>query len=158
MKARAAVYVLVAIAIVVFAVANRALLVQPVELNLLVSHVQAPLAILLLLLAAVILLLDFAVHALSEHAWIRERRSLVRDLETARQRAESEEQSRMATLRSVVERECAAIRGQLDRVLAGQSALLGRTSATEPPRVVQSSGAIEPELIPPRDSTARGAH
>lgn len=161
MRAKAAVYVIAAIVIGLFVVANWTLLVASVQLNLLVAEVQAPLIVLLLMLAGAILLLDLAVHAFSSHGWTRERRTLVRDLEAARLRADKEEESRTAALRTSLERELAAVRGQLDRVLAGQSALLGRTPPVVPMVTplqpveavavpVPPPSAVEPELIPPR--------
>jgi uncharacterized integral membrane protein len=147
MKARGVVYLLAGGLLAVFAVANWPLLVGSVELNLLFTRLQAPLALLLLLFAGLILLLDLTVHVLREYAWMRERRSLVRELEMARLRADREEESRAGSIKLTVERELAAMRAQLDRVLATQSALLSRATRAE---VVPESGAIEPELIPPR--------
>ncbi len=74
MRAKGVIYVLIAAVIAVFVVANWGLLMGPVEMDLLVARVQAPLAVLILLFAGVILLLDLSVHALGEYAWMRDRR------------------------------------------------------------------------------------
>jgi uncharacterized integral membrane protein len=162
MKGRGVMYVLAAIVIGLFVAANWTLLMAPVGLNFLVAQVQAPLVVLLLLLTGIVLLLDLAVHALSEHGWRRERRTLVKDLETARLRAEREEESRTQALRIAIERELAMMRGQLDRVLAGQSTLLSREVVTDrvvprrAPEVIERPQVIEPELIPPKAGSGRG--
>jgi uncharacterized integral membrane protein len=155
MKAKGVAYIVAAVLIGVFVMANWTLLIASIELNLLVAHVQAPLGVLILLVAGVILLADLAVHALSEHESSRERRALRQELDDSRLRADREEESRTAALRISMDRELSLIRGQLDQLLAGQSALLGRPPAarsverpiegsTERPR----QHPIEPELVP----------
>jgi uncharacterized integral membrane protein len=159
MKATAVIYILAAIVIAVFVAANWGLLLGSVELNLLIARVQAPLALLLLLFAGFILLLDLGVHAFREYAWIRERRTLARELEIARLRADKEEESRTGTLKLAFERELGVIRAQLDRVLATQSTLLSRAAIVESAPAVSSADEVyEPELIPPRGSAGRGSH
>ena len=148
MNAKGVVYIVAAVVLGVFVLANWTLFIASVELNFLVARVQAPLIILMLLFAGVILLVDLGIHALSQRTWIRERRALRKDLEAARLRAENEEESRTGTLRVAMERELAVIRGQLDQLVAGQSALLGRPPITRP---------LEPELLPPRAAAERAA-
>ena len=147
MKTSGVVYIVAAAILAVFVVANWQLLMQPVEMNFLVTRVQAPLAVLLLLLASVILLLDFGVHAVREHTWIRDRRILARDLEAARLRAEQEGDARTAATTSAIHKELAIIRAQLDRVLA-----------TQPTSLRYPADDIEPELVPPREPSGRGVH
>jgi hypothetical protein len=141
MTAKGVVYIVAAVVLGVFVLANWALLAMPVELNLLIARVQTPFIVLILLVAGMILLVDLAVHALSQRAWVQERRALRKELEGARLRADHEEESRTGALRVTMDRELAAIRAQLDQVIAGQSALLGRAPSVR---------AIEPELVPPR--------
>jgi uncharacterized integral membrane protein len=141
MNAKGVAYIVAAIVLGVFVLANWTLFAAAVELNFLIARVQAPLIILVLLVAGVILLIDLGIHAVSQRTWVRERRALRKDLESARLRAEHEEESRTGTLRVAMERELAAIRAQLDQLVAGQSALLGRPPVARP---------LEPELIPPR--------
>jgi uncharacterized integral membrane protein len=147
MNAKGVAYIVAAIVLGVFVLANWTLFATAVELNFLIARVQAPLIILVLLVAGVILLVTLAIHAVSQRAWVRERRALQKDLEAARLRADHEEESRTGALRVAMERELAAIRAQLDQVVAGQSALLGRAPPTRP---------LEPELIPPRAAIERG--
>jgi uncharacterized integral membrane protein len=156
MNAKGVAYIVSAIVLGVFVLANWTLFAAPVELNLLIVRVQAPLIILILLVAGVILLVDLGVHALSTRAWVRERRALRKDLEAARSRAEHEEESRTGALRLAMERQLAAIRAQLDLLVDGQAAMLGR------PPVVRALEAenprpFEPEIIPPRAATDRRA-
>jgi FtsZ-interacting cell division protein ZipA len=139
-------------------VANWTLCVTPVEVNFLFTRIQAPLIVLVLVVAGLIALVGFVVHALRVREWARERRALKKDLEAARMRAEHEESSRVSGLRVTLERELGMVRAQLDRVLDGQSALLGRTPsahnvAPRPPEshaVESEPNPFEPELIPPR--------
>jgi uncharacterized integral membrane protein len=152
MKARGIIYILAATVIAVFVVANWALLMGSVELNLLIARVQAPLALLLLLFAGIILLLDLSVHATREYAWRRERRTLASSLEAARLLADKEEESRTGALKATVQSELAVIRAQLDRVLVSQATMLERAT------LVSSADGIEPELIPPREPRGRGTH
>lgn len=160
MKAKTVFYILAALIVGVLVVANWSLFTTQVELNLLFVRMQAPLAILLLLLAAVILLLDAGVHMVSRHAWMRERRALKSDLEAALLRADREEESRMGTLRVAMERELSVIHAQLDRLMEGQSALLRVTSnetlpARQPTEVRRQ---FEPDLVSPRSgSNGRGS-
>jgi uncharacterized integral membrane protein len=146
-KTSAVVYIVAAAVLAAFAVANWQLLMQAVEINFLVARVQAPLAILLLLLASVILLLDFGVHALTEQGWIRDRRTLARDLEAARLRAEQESDARTAATTSAIHKDLAIIRAQLDRMLASR-----------PTSVRYAADEIEPELIPPHEPPGRDVH
>ncbi len=149
MKAKGVAYIVGAVVIGVFVLANWTLFAMAVELNLLIARVQTPLIVLILLVGGMILLSDLAVHALSQRAWSRERRTLRKELEVTRLRAEPEEQSRAAALRVTMERELAAIRAQLDQVIAAQSALLGRAPIVR---------GTEPDLISPRVGPDRGRH
>jgi uncharacterized integral membrane protein len=129
-KPRTVLYIVALLLVVVFALANWTLLAASVELNLLVAKLQAPLGILMLLIVALIVLFDLGVHAMTHRAWTRERRALAKDLESLRVRAEAEDQSRIAALRSAMERELATIHTQLDQLIAGQSSLLGQAPAS----------------------------
>jgi uncharacterized integral membrane protein len=150
MSVKAVIYIVAAAVIAVLVVANWGLLIGTVELNLLVARVQAPLALLLLLFAGIILLLDLSVHAVREYAWRRERRELTNALDAARRVAEKEEESRTGALKVAIQGELAAMRAQLDRLLAMQAS--GLPTATPVP----PSDALEPELIPPREPWGRG--
>ncbi|HEU4625129.1 MAG TPA: lipopolysaccharide assembly protein LapA domain-containing protein [Steroidobacteraceae bacterium] len=158
MSSRGVAYIVAGVVLVVLFVANWNLFVTPVAVNLLFTEIQVPLIALVLFVAGVVALVGVVVHALRMREWARERRALRKDLEAERVRAEHEEHSRINTLRVTMERELGAVRAQLDRVLDGQSALLGRepngpsvaprTTATD--SVQDASRPIEPELIPPR--------
>jgi uncharacterized integral membrane protein len=165
MRIATAFYVVAAVILAVFIVANWSLLATTVELNFIAVRVQAPLFILVLLAIAVILLLDVSVHAVSRHSWMRERRTLKEELYAARLRAEREDDSRVGALRTTVERELATIRGQLDKVIAGHAALFGRISEDSAYERAPTdvSPRYEPELVPiPRaggdDGRGSGEH
>ena len=149
MNAKGVAYIVAAIVLGALVVANWTLFATSVELNLLAARIQAPLIIVMLLVAVLVSFVHLAVYALSRRAWVRERRALMKDLEAARTRAEQGEETRIGALRVSLDRELAAIRARLDQVLEGQSALVGRPR--EVPRVAEPL-ALEPELIPPRAS------
>lgn len=165
MKTKIVIYVIAGVVLGAFFIANWALLSSPVPLNLLFASVETPLAIVLLLLAGVVLAVDFTVHALAEHAWRVDRRKLMMARVTAEQNA-----LHIQDLRPSMEREFAAIRAQLDRVLTGVQRLANDTmevaSLTSPapgsapahgPAPAQPPEA-EPELIPPRSGDSGRRH
>jgi uncharacterized integral membrane protein len=159
MKLRGVVYIVAALVIGVLVVANWSLFTTPVDLNFLAARLQAPLIIPVLLIAGVILLLDAGLNLMNRQAWARERRALARDLEGARLRAEREEESRIGALRTTLDRELAAIRAQLDQLLAIDSELRVRVRAPNETRVeprVEPRRNFEPELIPPQVGDGRG--
>jgi len=162
-KTKIVIYAIAAVVLGAFFIANWALLSSPVPLNLLFASVETPLAIVLLLLAGVVLAVDCAVHALAEHAWRVDRRKLMAARVTAEQNA-----IHIQDLRPSMEREFAAIRAQLDRVLTGVQRLANDTmevaTLTAPapaagPAPASAQGpATEPELIPPRSGDPGRRH
>jgi len=153
-RTKVVIYLIAAVMVSAFFIANWALLSSPVSLNFLFARVEMPLALLLLLCAGVVLLLDLVVHASADHAWRAERRRLVTEVAGARMRAERAEveESRSQGLQATLEREFSAVRAQLDRVLTGVQQLENDTMEVPLP----GPSAIEPELIPPRPATRRG--
>ncbi len=146
MKPRTVTYIIVLLILLVFVLANWAVITRPTQINLLVARVDAPLGILLLLIAGVILAIDAIVHALSRHAWTKERRSLTEQLERQRARADEAEASRIQALHELVERETAMIRVQLDRIMnaiSSRQALPDQRTVTGGPDT--SSSLIEHE-------------
>ena len=118
MRPRTVVYVILLLILVALLIANRSVIATSTPINFLVARVQAPFGVLILIVAILIALVDFVAHALSRYGWLRERRSLANEIESLRERAEQAEASRIRELKETVERETAAIRSQLDRVLA----------------------------------------
>lgn len=118
MRPRTIIYVVLLLILAALLVANRTAIATSTPLNFLITRVQAPFGILILIVAILIALVDFVVHALSRYGWQREQRSLARELEMVREQAEQAEASRIRELKETVERESAAIRAQLDRLLA----------------------------------------
>ena len=153
MRARVAIYIIAALMIGTFFIANWALLRSPVPLNLLFASVEMPLAILVLLCAGVVITLNLAGYAFAEHTWRAERRRLAEEVADARRRAERAEDEELRTqgLRVAMESEFVAVRAQLDRVLIGVQRLQNDTMEIPepPPRTIE----LEPELIPPRSAT-----
>lgn len=135
MRPRSVLYIVVLVLIAVLLLANWTLLASHTELNLLVARIQAPLGVLILLLLAAVILVNAIVQALSYQAWGRERRALAKEIEGLRLRAEREEESRMRSLRETMDRDLAAIRGQLEQVISSQSALAAQLSQQRPSRL-----------------------
>lgn len=118
MRLRTVVYIILLLILVALLVANRSVIATSTPLNFIVARAQGPFGILILIVAILVALVDFIAHALSRYGWTRERRSLADEIATLRERAEQAEASRIRELKETVERESAAIRGQLDRLLA----------------------------------------
>lgn len=118
MRPRNVVYVILLLILVALLVANRNVIATPTPLNFLVTRAQVPFGVLILIVAVLIALVDFVAHALSRYGWQRERRSLANEIGMLREQAEQAEASRIRELKETVERETAAIRDQLDRLLA----------------------------------------
>jgi hypothetical protein len=146
MTFRGVAYIVAAVVLTVLLAANWTLFAARVELNLLVARVQTPLLVLMLIVVAVIALIGLALHASSRRAWTRERRTLRSEMEAARVRADDAEESRIAALRTSLERDLAELRAQLAQVLDGQAALLGRPAD---PRSIESR-PVESRSIEPR--------
>jgi uncharacterized integral membrane protein len=116
MRLRNVLYGAIGLLLVLLVLINWQVVAQPTDLNLLFIKVQAPLGVLMLLIAAAILAIDFAVHSLNRLAWSRERRELATQIEQLRLRADEAEETRIRALREILERETAAIRAQLDEL------------------------------------------
>ena len=117
MNARSVAYIVVGLAILFITWANRAVLMSPTELNLIVGRYHAPPALLVVLVAVAIFAIEFGAHAVSRQSWRRERRTLAERIEELQLRADAAEASRIRELRELVEHETGAIRAQLERVL-----------------------------------------
>ncbi|MGH8258186.1 MAG: LapA family protein [Steroidobacteraceae bacterium] len=118
MRLRTIVYVVLLLIVVALLVANRSVIATSTPLNFIVARANAPFGILILIVAVLIALVDFIAHAFSRLGWQRERRNLRREIELLRERADQAEASRIRELKETVERESAALRSQLDRVLS----------------------------------------
>lgn len=118
MRPRTVAYLLVLLLLAVFVLANWNVIASSHEINFLVGRITAPLGVLILVIAALVFAIDLVSHAFAYRAWDQERRRLGEETERMRARAEQAEESRVEAVRDLLEREMAAIRGQLDRVLA----------------------------------------
>lgn len=118
MRPRTVVYIILLLILVALLVANRTVIATSTPLNFLVTRANAPFGILILIVAILIALVDFVAHALSRYGWLRERRTLASEIGMLREQAEQAEASRIHELKETVERESAAVRAQLERLLA----------------------------------------
>jgi len=118
MKLRSVLYIVIGLLVLVLVLINWSVISLPTELHLIFATVRAPLGVLLILIAAAILAVDFTVYALNRLSWTRERRELAAQIEQQRLRADQAEESRIHALRETLERETAAIRAQLDELFA----------------------------------------
>lgn len=121
MRPRSVAYLVLAIAIGVFVIANWSVIDRSTEINFLVARVSAPLGLLILVIAALIVLIAFISHTLTLLAWSKERRGLAREVERQRARADEVEQSHVKELRDYLGGETRTIREQLDRVMESLS-------------------------------------
>ena len=116
MKVRTVVYIVVLLIVLAFLLANWSTISNPSDLNFFVARIHAPVGVLILLVAAVIGAVALIAHGLARYTWMRERRSLAQQIEELRSRADMVQESHLQELRDVLERETAAIRGQLERL------------------------------------------
>jgi uncharacterized integral membrane protein len=116
MRLRNVLYIVIGLLVLVLLALNWSVITQSTELKLIFATVQAPLGVLLLLIAAAILAVDFAVYSLNRLSWTRERRELAAQIEQHRLRADQAEESRIRALRETLEQETAVIRAQLDQI------------------------------------------
>jgi hypothetical protein len=116
MNVRTVLYVLVLLLVAAFVAANWPLLTTPTEINLLVTTLFVPGAVVGLLLVGVVLLIDWSVHALTRRSWERERRALASEVESLRAQVRQAEGTRLASLHELVERESARIRAQIEEL------------------------------------------
>jgi uncharacterized integral membrane protein len=125
MRARTLFLVLVLAVLAVFAALNWAAFTARTTLSLLVAHVEAPLGLIMLAVAAGLTVLYFLYAAWLETAALLAFRRQTRELDTQRQLAQSAEQSRYAELRRFLETELLALRPLPGEAAAGVIARLG---------------------------------
>jgi len=110
MKLRSLLVVLVLVLLVLFAIVNWQVVVEPTSLNLLVTHVEAPLGLVMLgftaLLVAVLLGYAFKVQVTA----LADTRRQAAELRQQRELADQAEASRFTELRGYLEKELAALR------------------------------------------------
>jgi uncharacterized integral membrane protein len=119
MRLRSALYLVLGILTLVFVLANWDLLTTPTPINLLITTVSLPAAVVGLIVVGAVLAVDWTSQTLHRRAWERERRTLKEELERVRQQAENSEASRLRALEERFEREMAHIRVQLERLTGG---------------------------------------
>ena len=122
----------------VFVAANWAAVLAPTTLSLLVTTVEAPLGLVLLVATGLLTGLFLAVLAWWQAGVLRETRRHTRELQTQRELADKAEASRFTELQALLKSECAAIRTELQQSANGLAAQLGeledRLEGLPPPR------------------------
>jgi len=118
MRPRNVAFIVIALLLLFIVLANWSVIVQPTQLNLLITTLNAPLGLLIVLVGMAVFAIDFTVHSLSRLSWSRERRELTAQIERQRLLADQAEESRVRALQEQLEREAASIRAQLDRLSA----------------------------------------
>lgn len=110
MKLRSLLVILVLLLLVLFAIVNWQVVVEPTSLSLLVTHVEAPLGLVMLgftaVLVAVLLGYAFKVQVTA----LADTRRQAAELRQQRELADRAEASRVTELRSYLEKELAALR------------------------------------------------
>ena len=118
MTIRGFVYIVIALLIAVFTVANWSVITQATTLNLLVARIDAPLGIVMLLAIVFVMAVGLLLIELQRLSWSRQQQSLQREVDRQRKLAEDAEASRLADLRMLVQTEASTLRDKLDQVLA----------------------------------------
>jgi uncharacterized integral membrane protein len=117
MSLRSAGLLVVCLVIAVFVAANWQAITVPADINLLLTHIQAPLGLILLGLMALLCALFAAFAAWLQGTALLETRRHARELSAQRELADSAEASRITELRGVVEQEIT----RLSAVMENQS-------------------------------------
>jgi uncharacterized integral membrane protein len=117
MTIRGFVYIVIALLIAVFTVANWSVITQATALNLLVARIDAPLGIVMLLAIVFVMAVGLLLIELQRLSWNRQQQSLQREVDRQRKLAEDAEASRLADLRMLVQTEASTLRDKLDQVL-----------------------------------------
>lgn len=110
MKLRTALLLLVLIALTLFTVLNWRAFTTPTQLTLLVTTVDAPLGVLMLILTAAVVVAFLAFVVYLQASTAREARRLAKELQSQRELADRAEASRFTELRSFVAQELTALR------------------------------------------------
>lgn len=118
MRPRNVLFIVVALLLLFIVLANWQVISQPTKISLLIGTLDAPLGLLLFVIAAAVFIIDLTLHSLNRLSWTRERKELTAQIEQHRLLADKAEESRIRELREVLERELAAIRVQLERLAA----------------------------------------
>lgn len=143
MRARTAVLLAILVALGIFAALNWSVITTPTQLHLVFARIEAPLGVVLLVVAAGLTVLYAVFLAWIETSALLETRRFTRELQAQRQLAESAETSRYTELRSLLQTELGALRtlredvardvvARLDRVedqLRGEIERTGNTLA-----------------------------
>jgi len=114
MRARTAVLLLVLVALGIFAALNWPAITTPTSLNFVVTRVDAPLGMVLLVVTALVTILYALLLTWIETAALLESRRAARELQTQRQLAESAETSRYTALEAHVQSSLASMRAAFD--------------------------------------------
>ena len=110
MKVRTALLLLVLIALTVFTVVNWSAFTTPTHLSLLVTTVEAPLGVLMLILTAAVVVAFLAFVVYLQATTAREARRLTKELHSQRELADRAEASRFTELRSFIAQELTVLR------------------------------------------------
>ena len=110
MKVRTALLLFVLVALTLFTVLNWRAFTTPTQLTLLVTTVEAPLGVLMLILTAAVVVAFLAFVVYLQASTAREARRLAKELHSQRELADRAEASRFTELRSFVAQELTALR------------------------------------------------
>lgn len=120
----------------VFVAANWAAVLAPTTLSLLVTTVEAPLGLVLLVVTGVLVGLFLAYLAWWQAGVLMETRRHTKELQSQRELADTAEASRFTELQALVKSECAAVRGELQQTANGLAAQIAELDdrLEQPPR------------------------
>ena len=140
-KLRTFVFVLVMLALVLFAALNWELFIQPMAMNLIFARVVAPFGLLMLAIIAGLTILYLTMLAKSEAGAILSHRRSTKELDEARKLALSAEESRLRELRELLDERLDRIDDNLAELLARQN-----SGVTTTRTVVREVEPIDPTV------------
>ena len=144
--------ILLALALVLlaaFALVNWQAFTAPTRISLLVTEVQAPLGLIMLLVTAATTVLLLVYIALQQAGVIVEARRYARDLKSQRELADKAEASRFTELRAWLEAELHRLDARLDQLDAGLRDALAESTRTLSAYVGEVDDKLDRALPPP---------
>lgn len=144
--------ILLALALVLlaaFALVNWQAFTAPTRISLLVTEVQAPLGLIMLLVTAATTVLLLVYIAFQQAGVIVEARRYARDLKSQRELADKAEASRFTELRAWLEAELHRLDARLDQLDAGLRDALAESTRTLSAYVGEVDDKLDRALPPP---------
>jgi uncharacterized integral membrane protein len=149
MNLRSILLLLALVLLAAFALVNWQAFMAPTHISLLVTEVQAPLGLIMLLATAAVTALLLVYIVFQQAGVIVEARRYARDLKSQRELADKAEASRFTELRAWLEAELRRLDARLDQLDAGLHEALAESTRTLSAYVGEVDDKLDRALPPP---------